>query len=254
MWLLLVLYNCFLAGWCFKKNILNRIGIIVAWFLGIIIVISSAQAYLLINVFFLLTICTERKIGLRESRRTCKQVMCNSIPALFILFVYVIEGEVYYLFVYACLIASSTSDSIASAVGNRYAQNVYSIISWRKVDRGLSGGVSLQGSLSGIAASFCVSIIYVIISGCYENIDNCIFVITIMGSLGMIIDSLLGAMFQKKYKCSICNRIVEKDMHCGKKAKSIKLPWAILTNNSVNMLSNFILLVICIVCKPFIII
>lgn len=253
MWFILVLlFNFILAIWCFRRAVLSKIGIIMAWSIGIIIIICNIQAYILLVCFFLLTICTERLICVQDNCRTYAQVLCNSIPALLVLLAWFTDRKPYYLLVYACLIASSTSDSIASAIGNKYAQNVYSVVSWKKIEKGLSGGVSLQGSMAGLLASLCIAFAFVITGEYCNIIKECIFVITILGSFGMIIDSVLGAFFQKKYKCVICNRVVEKHVHCGENTLPISAPWMILTNNSVNLVSNIILLSICIACESFV--
>jgi len=42
-----------------------------------------------------------------------------------------------------------------------------------------------------------------------------VIAVSVGGIAGNLIDSLLGAAIQAKYKCNICGNITEKIVHCG---------------------------------------
>lgn len=95
-----------------------------------------------------------------------------------------------------------------------------------------------------VAASI-MGIIYVICCPCTfvgKSILN-IVKITIWGTLGMMIDSILGISLQRKYKCLVCKKIVEVKQHCGRKTLTLH-KFQFLNNNAVNLISNMILFLV----------
>lgn len=187
-----LLINVVLGLFCYKKKLLSGRGCVSAICIGLVIIRYSLSAYILIVNFFCLTNLVEKVIKSGESARTLSQVLCNSIPALIVLLGWLYLKDIKYLVIFASLIASSTADSIASAIGNRYAKNVYSIITWKKQEKGLSGGISFVGSLAGIMAAYYIAILF----GTLYGNNSFTIIIGTAGSFGMFIDSFLGDIFQ----------------------------------------------------------
>lgn len=68
-------------------------------------------------------------------------------------------------------------------------------------------------------------------------------IIILSGFLGSLIDSILGASIQVKYKCEKCKKITERKEHCGKETNYYKgIKW--IDNNLVNLLSNAMVFII----------
>ena len=68
--------------------------------------------------------------------------------------------------------------------------------------------------------------------------------IVIGGTVGFILDSYLGQIFQKKYYCDICKKYVDFEYCCNEKAERINKAWKVLSNNGVNLFTNIILFLI----------
>jgi uncharacterized protein (TIGR00297 family) len=94
----------------------------------------------------------------------------------------------------AAAFSSATADTLSSELGSVYGRKFYDILSFKNDKRGLDGVVSLEGTLFGMAGSLVIAIIYSIGFGWGLN-----FIwIVIAGTIGNAVDSLLGAMFERK--------------------------------------------------------
>jgi uncharacterized membrane protein len=57
--------------------------------------------------------------------------------------------------------------------------------------------------------------------------------------MGCITDTLLGSLFQVKYKCNVCGHITEKETHCEKSTVAIQgVDW--INNDVVNCISGLV--------------
>ncbi|HIY01268.1 MAG TPA: DUF92 domain-containing protein [Candidatus Blautia faecipullorum] len=230
----------------YRHRFLSKKGTFMAFVIGIIVFQMSRKSYIYLMCFFMFTVMIEHFLAKtkRDSFRTAKQVICNSLPAFLVLCVYAYVKQEKYLLIYTCLLSSSFADSIASVVGGNYAKRVYSVLSLQEVERGLSGGVSLIGTVSGACATFVMGVIYSLSNQC-TNIQQ-IICIVVSGTIGMVFDSVLGASLQKKYKCRVCGRVTENNQQCqycgGEKLLIHK--YQFMNNNEVNLISNIILLIL----------
>ena len=68
--------------------------------------------------------------------------------------------------------------------------------------------------------------------------------ITIIGFIGQIIDSLLGALLQNKYYCPRCNLVVEEPKHqvCQSENLQKTKKYTFLNNNTVNITANTVVM------------
>jgi uncharacterized protein (TIGR00297 family) len=80
-----------------------------------------------------------------------------------------------------------------------YGRRYYHILTWRPDEKGLDGVVSREGWLIGIAGSAVIAVVYAVGHGW----DTRIFFILIgSGTLGNLIDSVLGAVWERKGQLS----------------------------------------------------
>ena len=107
---------------------------------------------------------------------------------------------VFYKIGFAASFAAKLADTFGSEIGKRFGRNTYLITSFRKVERGTEGGISLEGTAaSALGAIFMSLIMFIlnIISTKYEFL-----IVAISGFLATISESFIGAKFQDKYKLS----------------------------------------------------
>ncbi|MDO4345301.1 MAG: DUF92 domain-containing protein [Eubacteriales bacterium] len=203
-----------------RCRLLSKKGICASYVLGVVVFAMSPIGYAFLLCFFGITAGVEHLIIRTEKNnfRTEGQVICNSLPALWVLCLFYFLKQEKYFFIYTCLLASSLADSTASAIGNQYAKKIYSVFTLREMERGISGGISAVGTIAGMLAATIMGMIYVICCPLHlfrESIIN-VAKIAMWGTVGMMIDSILGISFQKKYRCLVCqkklklNSIVEK--------------------------------------------
>ena len=107
---------------------------------------------------------------------------------------------VFYKIGFAASFAAKLADTFGSEIGKRFGRNTYLITSFRKVERGTEGGISLEGTAaSAFGAIFMSLIMFIlnIISTKYQFL-----IVAISGFLATISESFIGAKFQDKYKLS----------------------------------------------------
>ena len=107
---------------------------------------------------------------------------------------------VFYKIGFAASFAAKLADTFGSEIGKRFGRNTYLITSFRKVERGTEGGISLEGTAaSALGALFMSLIMFIlnIISTKYQFL-----IVAISGFLATISESFIGAKFQDKYKLS----------------------------------------------------
>ena len=134
----------------------------------------------------------------------------------------------YYLFLSS--ISAANADTWATEIGKWSKNNPISIINLKKMEKGLSGGITLLGILGSIGGAFVLNFIFWII---YKFPNEIFILITISGILGSILDSILGATIQVKY-IDKNNTISEKYNKNSKILSGYKL----INNDLVNLLNT----------------
>lgn len=234
--------NLLLAIFAYKTKVLTFKGTIIAFLLGIIVCYSCIEAYIVLFFYFVL-ITTIEKIVLKDKgeKRDSNQVLSNFIFALVSLILYLTFDQHCYFVLYCSVLSVSMCDTLASTIGTRFAKNVYSITKFKKVDKGVSGGVSLCGSLSGAVGSAITALIYYRLFYKNAGISN-IALIFLLGVLGMIVDSVLGDMVQKKYYCQHCKKTTDEKICCDDRA--IPIGPCLFTNSQINIISEGLVFII----------
>ncbi|HXF48648.1 MAG TPA: DUF92 domain-containing protein [Verrucomicrobiae bacterium] len=172
----------------------------------------------------------------QKARRDWRQVLANGFwPSLLAMGYGLRHEEVYYL-AFVSSIAAACADTTSGEVGVRGGQKTYSIMNFRPVPTGVSGGVSLTGTLAGLAGSVLVALVGVGPRG-WDFFLSCkaILLISAVGFLGTLFDSLLGATLQAKYRCTACRSVIEVPIHCGRVAERTS-GFSFLDNDGVNFL------------------
>jgi uncharacterized protein (TIGR00297 family) len=131
-------------------------------------------------------------------------------------------------------LAASAADTWATEIGTLYGGEPRSILSWRAVPTGTSGGVSAIGTLAALAGAVFVALVVAALGWPSTVARN----VMIGGVAGALVDSLLGATMQSRRWCDVCERETERTVHdCGTSTRHRRgFVW--LDNDLVNFLSN----------------
>jgi uncharacterized protein (TIGR00297 family) len=175
----------------------------------------------------------------KSGNRDANQVLANGAFGLILVIANsFFPKELFYHF-YVLYIASMCADTWGTEIGTFFKNKTYSIITFREVDAGVSGGVSLLGTLGSVAGAL---IIVLVSSHWIENVWM-LLIIACLAFISSLIDSLLGSTIQVQYKCNICKLDTEKEIHCETKTNlysGIKF----FNNDVVNLSSGIVILLI----------
>ncbi len=224
-----------------KAKFLASDGLIAASVMGLIIFGLGGFQWavpLLVFFFFSSFLSKLKKIETdafeKSSVRDAFQVLANgAIPTVLMLMYYYRGSEFCYL-LYLTALAAAAADTWGTEIGNLAVQKTVSLINFREVEQGLSGGVSILGSFGSLLGAF-----FVALSGLYwvgADSWEALVLVVAFGFLGMAVDSLLGALLQRKNRCTVCGKLTEKSVHCGVPTEYYSgVKW--LNNDAVNLIS-----------------
>jgi len=101
---------------------------------------------------------------------------------------------------FAASFASKLADTFGSEIGKRFGKDTYLITSFKKVERGTEGGISLEGTLASILGSIFMTFIMLCLS--IISTKSQFIIVAVSGFLATLSESIIGAKFQNKYKLS----------------------------------------------------
>jgi uncharacterized protein (TIGR00297 family) len=131
-------------------------------------------------------------------------------------------------------VAISMADTWSSEIGQWAGGKVVNIIGFKPMQAGLSGGVSWQGTLGGLAGALVIGWLGYAVAG-FDWLTTGI--VTLAGFAGMLADSLLGSVCQASY--ARADGLLTENREEAKEVNPVK-GWAWMTNDWVNLLSNAI--------------
>ncbi|MGG9960753.1 DUF92 domain-containing protein [Ferruginibacter sp. SUN106] len=165
--------------------------------------------------------------------RNAIQVFANGIIGVVFMILFGITQQNIYLITAIISFCISMADSSSSELGVYFKRPTYDILSFKKLPVGVSGGVSLAGTLAGLAGAVLIAAVALY---CYHFSFTTSIWIAVAGFTGMLTDSILGSWLQLKYRTS--DGIVSDDPITG--AKKLKgFTWC--TNDAVNIISNLVI-------------
>ena len=226
-----------IGGLAFYKQSLSWDGYLAAIIMGsLIYAYGGGYAYAVLMVFFGSSIFIGRldKDAPKETR-TSIQVLANSILATLMAVLYGSTGELIFLAMFVASVGVSAADTWASELGKRSTSRPFHIFKFKRVDKGLSGAVSIRGIIASLAAG----LTFAFLASFRIESFILVFLVGAFSFLGSIIDSMLGTI-QVKYIHKISNIITEEKSHLTEYYSGIKY----LGNNGVNFLSNMVSLLI----------
>ncbi len=169
-----------------------------------------------------------------KETRTLKQIIQNGLWAFVAILAYYLTERTFLLLVYVVSITESLVDSFAGVVGTAYAKTVRNIVSGKPIEKGLSGGVSLVGTIAGLI----VSIVSAVVFGAIYGWGWHLLAVALLPFAGMLLDSILGSTLQHKERCTVCGAICECTAHCSRPTQHAA-GYRFFSNGNVNLISNF---------------
>jgi uncharacterized protein (TIGR00297 family) len=230
-----------------KEKLLSKSGTVAAIVVGSLIYQGLyLQGLLILGTFF----CTSSfwsfyksklKIELEEkhekgSKRDWIQVLANGGVAALSSLLYYFTKDIIWVVAFLTSLASATGDTWSSEIGPLSKRPPLSVKSFKVVEAGTSGAISILGTISAIFGVGVITIVGMFLLPISAKIAWIIFV---FGILGNGIDTFLGAYFQRNYRCVVCSLETEKPLHCNQKARKISGS-SLLNNDGVNFLAGLL--------------
>lgn len=195
--ILLLIFGAFI----YKRKALDVLGTLVMVIMGVIILFSAGISWLiLILIFLILSLIATRQskyykqnLGIYEGKRTAKNVISNGVVA----FIMAAFGGYYLPFIggFIGAIATATSDTMASEIG--ILQKPRLITTFKKVEPGTNGAVSVLGTFVGIIGAGIIGVAAFLL-GIISDPFLSLKVAIIAGTVGCFMDSILGAVLERR--------------------------------------------------------
>jgi len=142
---------------------------------------------------------SRRKLALgvaeRREGRTAWQVLANLAVAALGSVVYSATGNRIWLVATAAALTEAATDTVASEIGQYSRANARMITTWQRVPAGTDGGITIPGSIAGLAAGVVIASV-ASLGGLLPSAQFWIPVAA--GFAGMLIDSMMGATLQRR--------------------------------------------------------
>jgi len=192
-----------------RLNFLDRSGVVAAGILAFsLLSVGSWQWVIPALVFFASSSFlskirskdekTSKKVLAKGSTRDDGQVWANGGVALFISLLAILYPSPIWFVCITASFAAAAADTWATEIGMRWGKSPRSIIDFKQVEKGVSGGVSLFGTVGALLGSLVISLTYLTLES--VQIKWKYFILLLLaGFVASLIDSLLGATLQAKY-------------------------------------------------------
>jgi len=206
---------------------------------------SFASIIFITGLFFAEGICSvicnyiAKKNGLPvvKEPRTFKQILAvGFIGCIFLIIGYFTGKKVFYN-LFALSFIGQFVDSIASDVGRLTHGKTVSIIAFKEVEKGVSGGVSWLGTTAAFLSAFLLTLLLAVNS---RLTVQTYLALALFAFAECLIDSVLGQTVQASYRCVACGKQTENAEHCGEHATIVK-GFRLIDNSMVNLLSGIII-------------
>ncbi len=146
--------------------------------------------------------------------------------------------ELFWYMIFLGAIAAATADTWGTEIGAFSSHDPVSILTFKKVPQGTSGGLTIIGTSGALLGSFLIAIAGKYSLQYFADIEMswlAVALISLVGLIGALVDSLLGATIQAQYQCPTCKKITEKTSHCGNENIPLVCGYKKVNNDLVNL-------------------
>ena len=208
------------------------------------LVAGWAWAVLLLAYFVAATLLTRFRARDRMARtggrldkpgpRDAAQVLANGGVFAMAAFGYWLAPDPSWQAIGAGALAASAADTWATEVGTLARATPHSILDWRPVAPGTSGGVTGAGLSAGLAGAAFVAGIAAAVR--WPGMASVAALVG--GVFGCLLDSLIGASLQARRWCTSCDTVTEQRTHACGSPTEVRGGWPWLDNDGVNAVST----------------
>ncbi|MBN2067386.1 MAG: DUF92 domain-containing protein [Candidatus Diapherotrites archaeon] len=176
----------------YKKKQLDFEGILIANIVGILIFLLGNTTDFFVIVFFfvaaaLATVYARKKKPAKHEVRTTGNILGNSGTAILALAFEFPLG-------FFAAMAAALADTLSSEIGLLSKKKPVLITNFREVEPGTDGGITRLGLLASVIGAAAIASIHFIL---FQSIWL-FAVLVISGFVGSIVDSIFGALFERK--------------------------------------------------------
>jgi uncharacterized protein (TIGR00297 family) len=250
IWILIVaeIFSLSVGVYSFRKKSITATGLIA------LIVISSFfillnHVDLLFVLFFMYassSILTkyrksekkefEKVVG-KTGARDYMQAIANLGIATLLMLLYHFSTHNIFMIAMIGSVCTANADSWASEIGGLSKSTPVLITTFKPTQKGVSGGITLLGTLGGILGSIFISLIALLFMKLFSTSNSEYFKVfwttSVSGIIGFLLDSYLGVLLQALFK-NDANELTEISSSKNQLVKGIK--W--INNDMVNLLST----------------
>ena len=204
---LAVLVNAIFALVAWALRFATRSGAAAGFVLGVAIYMGYGWKSFLILLGFFVLGSTATRLGYaqkaargiaqgRGGARSWREAGANLLAASFFsILVITTHREAAFLAALVAALAEAAGDTVASEIGESLSDRAYLITTFESVPAGEDGGVSLVGTMAGVAASAAIAALSVAVGLCRPGVAGLVMAAAVAGNL---LDSLLGATLERR--------------------------------------------------------
>lgn len=224
----------------YKIKVLSLSGFLGAAIMGTFLIMLKNFYYIIIFIIFFVSCSIISKIFKREnfynikgSERDLIQVYSNGGAALLIcIYDFFLPSE-FNILLFSSSIAAAMADTWGTEFGKISKTKPRSIISMKSINHGESGGITFIGTFASLLGSCIIGFSTYLLFGISTKQ---VIIIIMSGFIAALIDSILGATLQGRFKLLKTNVIIEKNKKDSIHISGLK--W--MTNDIVNVVNTFI--------------
>ncbi|MDQ6943521.1 MAG: DUF92 domain-containing protein [Candidatus Eremiobacteraeota bacterium] len=249
-----------------RARSLTRSGAIAAFVVGTLTYGAGTVGFTLILLAFFGSSVVLSRLGRARKRalvdigkhgaRDAMQVIANGGIATACAVGFAFTHDVRWAVAFAGAYAAATADTWATEIGTLAGHAPRSIVSFRPVPAGMSGGITLAGTAAEIGGALWIGLVApvgIVLTYMVAGADfglsfgapvvfgigvRELAIVPIAGIAGATVDSLLGATLQELRRCDVCDRTCETDPHaCGNPTRLVRGLRGV-SNDVVNLLAT----------------